>query len=507
MNKVQQLKYNLAQLIFVMNQTKHTFLEWARGTGKSTILGRRISDAVHEMPRSTGIIVGCTYAQIKTRTLPSTIAGLEMHGWKKDVHYLVGKKPPKSWGWPEPYEAPLDYKNSIIWYNGTVINMVSQDNASSSGRGMNVDWVIGDEAALLDETKLETDVHATNRGNLHRIAVYPDGTEREFKDCPLHHSSLLVSSTPITLKGKWIFKMEEQAMIDPDTYTFIRASSYVNAHNLGNEWLKKMKDTMPDFLYRAEILNERITQITDGFYPQLKESLHTYTSHNNNYYTNYSGGIVNCNADSDLDKDKALIVGIDWGANINCMVVCQDHAGQELKVLKNFYVKSPQIFDDLVDDHFAKYYKPHGCKEIHLFYDPTGNINTANNRLTYAEQIKKKFEQYGWQVVLRTRSRKNTDHEVKYQLWNKILREEDDNLPVVRFNIHNCKELWISMINAPAKQGRNETIRKDKKSETSKSIDQAHATHFSDTIDIVVVGMYLDRVNYKHFDGMSISLG
>jgi hypothetical protein len=498
------LEYNIAQYAFIISQKKHTVLNFARGVGKSTIMSRRISDCVHQMPRSTGVIVGCTYAQIKTKTLPSTIKGLEMHGWIKGVHFLVGKRPPKSWGWPTPYEEPLDYKNSIIWYNGTIINLVSQDASASSGRGMNIDWYIADEAALLDYSKLEQEVITTNRSNLHSIAEYPDGTFQEYQYCSLHHSSLLVTSTPITLSGKWIFKFEEMALLKPDEYAFIKANSFVNEKHLGSDWLKMQKEQLTDFMYNAEILNKRVAQVTDGFYPKLNEDIHTYSSFSDKYYKNYTSGPVTCAGDTDLDNDRPLTIGVDWGANINCMVVCQDYGGEELKVLKNFYVKSPKIFDDIVDEQFARYYKPHGKKVIHLYYDPTGNLSTANSRKTYAEQIKETFQKHGWVVILRTTARTNKSHEDKYHLWNKILSGKESNMPKFSMNIHNCKELYISMINAPAKQGRNESIKKDKKSETSKKINQAHATHFSDALDVVVVGMYLDKSNGHHYGGLAI---
>ncbi len=46
------------------------------------------------------------------------------------------------------------------------------------------------------------------------------------------------------------------------------------------------------------------------------------------------------------------------------------------------------------------------------------------------------------------------------------------------------------MNNAPAKQGMHDAIKKDKKSERSKSIEQQHATHFSDAADTIIYGLY-----------------
>lgn len=492
------IEYNIAQLAFVIKRVLITILEWGRGTGKSTILGRAIYDNVIQLPRSTGVMVAETYAQIKTRTLPSTIAGLEQHGLIKDLHYFVGKKPPASWGWPEPYEPPLDYKHCVIFWNGTVMLFLSQDGSAASGRGLNVDWIVGDEAARLDKQKFETDVLLTNRGNKKRKAVYPDGTWKFFEDCPLHHSIVLASSTPVTMSGMWLLDFEEQAILNPDKYVFIRASAEVNRHNLGDEYFETAKATMPKFLYDAEVQNIRIQRIENGFYPMLNENNHCYNDFNPIFYDELKGDQPTCKGDNDIDMDRPLIAGIDWGGNINCMVVCQEH-GHELRFLKNFYVKYPNIIDNLIEDEFVPYYKPHRKKVLYLWYDPSGNAKQANSRKTFAQQVSQLLTKKGWTVKLMTKWGYNEQHEVKYKLWINLLKEQDPKLPAIRFNKSNCRELIVSMTNAPAKQGHNESIKKDKSSEKKKDFPQEKATHLSDAADVVVVGMLLHRLS-QHSD-------
>lgn len=486
-----KLQYNLAQLFFIVNRKLITILEWGRGTGKSTIIGRHISDCVSQMPRSSGALVAETYAQILTRTLPSTIAGLEQHGLFKDIHYFVGRRPPKSWDWPEPYEPPLDYKRCIIFWNGTVLNFISQDH-SSSGRGLNIDWIVGDEAARLNKKKFDTDVLLTNRGNKKRIAHYPDGSWKYFEDCSLHHSILLASSTPVTADGMWILDFEQQALLNPSKYLFLRASAEVNRSNLGDDYFENAKAVMPDFMYDAEVLNIRIKRIDDGFYPLLDEDKHCYNLFD---YTNINDIHTSCNGDADLDKDKPLIIGVDWGSNINCMVVAQqDSDGTEIRIINNLYVKTPKIIDDLIDDEFAPYYKAHKHKVIYFWYDPTGNVSVANSRKTFAEQMQDRLERHGWTVIFMTHTTYNVLHQDKYNLWNELLKNENNKYPDFKINKSNCKELWVSMTTAPAKQGRNESIKKDKASEKKKDLPQEHATHFSDAVDVIIVGMFMDKL-------------
>lgn len=487
-----KIKYNFAQLLFLLTLVKITVLEWGRGTGKSTILAKRIIDCVTSLPRSTGGLVGSSFTQIKSRTLPSTISGLEMHGWFKDVHYVVGKAPPKKWGWPEAYQPPLDYKNAICFYNGTVLVLISQDHSSSSGRGLNLDWVIGDEAALLDKEKFETDVLLTNRGNLNRVAGQDeDGNDILYKDVPLHHSILLASTTPISVTGRWFLAYEEEALRSPKEVCFLRASAHVNMDNLGSDYFKKAKSLMSELLYNAEVLNIRLPKIANSFYPKLDQNKHTYNEFS--YLDIEAKDKRTSFTDEDVDKKQPLICGIDWGSRINTMVVAQGDSSM-LRFVNNLHVDTPNIVDDLIDK-FIRYYSPHECKQLYMFYDPTGNIRTANSRETVAQQVRKRLNKAGWEVYLMTEGFNNEYHEHKYNLWNNILQQEADEItryPKISINLRNCKDLWVSMSTAPAKAGRTGGIVKDKSSEKSKKIEQRHATHYSDGADVIIVGMFSD---------------
>lgn len=488
-----EIKYNVPQLFFIIARQLIKVLIWGRGTGKSTILAKHIIDCVLQMPRSSGALAAETYRQIEARTLPSTIAGLEQHGYLNGVHFFVGKRAPKNYHWPEPYEAPLDAKHAMFWWNGTVIHFLSQD-INSSSRGLNIDWVVADEAARLDEQLFQTDVLLTNRGNKYRMAVYPNGKQRYFKDCPLHHSIVLATSQPITPKGRWVFKYEEQAMLTPGKVFYCEASAEDNRENLGDEYFENAKAIMPDFLYDAEVLNKRIKAIQHGFYPLLDQEVHTYNQYKYDYLP-AGKQLSNCMGDGDLDIDQPLIIGIDWGAKINCLVACQRDV-TTFRVLKNFFVLAPKIINDLAD-MYCDYYAPHNNKVVYCYYDPTGNNRVANSRTTYAEQLKALLVKRGWRVHLMTGRSRNVLHQDKYMLWQEFLTNHDMKYPKFAVNLSNCNELWISMNNAPAKQGLNDAVHKDKKSERDDKIEQQHATHFSDALDVIVVDLFIDKLHQR----------
>lgn len=477
--------------MFILSSAMIRVLEWGRGAGKSTILGRYIIDCVTQMPRSSGVIVASSYSQIKERTLPSTIAGLEQHGIYEGLHFFIGRRPPKSFKWPKPYEDSLDYKHCIIFWNGTILKFVSQDNSSTSSRGLNIDWWLGDEAALLDESKFKTDIILANRGNENRIAEYPDESFKYYKDCSLHHSGVLASSTPTTLAGRWFLKYEQEAIKNSKKVHFIRASAEVNRKNLGDQYFENAKAILSDYMYDAEVRNIRVPRIDNGFYPKLDEGKHTYNPHSYVDFLKVSDRSKRTwRDDTDLKTNQTLIGGVDWGANINTMVIAQGNK-EELRFKNNIYVKSPKIVDDMIKE-FIRYYEGYPTKELYLWYDPTGNNRTANSRETLADQVKNLLSKAGWDVYLMTQGGSNELHEHKFNLWNNILQENKTHLyPKVKFNRSNCTELWISMTSAPAKQGLHDSIKKDKKSERPNSkVPQEHATHFSDAADVIIVGMY-----------------
>jgi hypothetical protein len=307
---------------------------------------------------------------------------------------------------------------------------------------------------------------------------------------------MLASSTPLTIEGQWFFKYEESAKDPKNNTLFLRASAMDNMENLGTDFFENQKAIMPDFLYNAEVLNIRVGKITDGFYPRLNERVHCYNRYNLDFYRNMKEDTtLTCESDDDLDPTKPLICAVDWGANINCMVVCQRN-GNELRFLNSLYVKSPKILDDLAMEEFVPYYEPHKKTNstIHLFYDPSGNVHVANSKQTYAQQFKKVLEKAGWHVELLTRGQYNVEHLAKHNLWNEILTEKEGvprKYPLIRFNKNNCKNLWISMTNAPAKRGTNTPIQKVKTSEKRKGFAQEHATHFSDAADLIIVGLFM----------------
>lgn len=472
---------------------KTIILEWARGTGKSTILGWFIKEAVRQMPKATGILVGETYSQILSRTLPSTKSGLEMVGIYEDIDYVVGKSG-KSLGYDMPFESPSKWENVIHFSNGFILVLVSLD-MPNAGRGLNSSFVIGDEAALLDQERLYNNVQTTNRSTCGGL----------YEDQPLCNAEIYASSVAMTKKGSWFTEMEKEAKSRPWDVIFFKASAYANKHNLSADWFEKMRvRAISKMHYRAEILNIRPKKVSNGFYPQLDPKKHYYRDSYDNAYLESVGlkakrsQIYTCRQDGDVMLGKPLIISIDWG-NIITLTVSQDQ-GEVYRHLKTFFVVSPEIIDDLILNEFCPYYehKKQFNNLIEFYYDRNGNNKTPNSRLTFAEQAVKCLNSKGWKVSTKVRKgSENPPHNDKFIVINYLLKHGGTNgLPEIKINENNCMDLIISLENAPAIEGkRSNTIEKDKRSERSKSLQPEHATHFSDTFDIPLYWKFYKKVH------------
>ncbi len=497
---------------------------WGRGTGKSEgILAPKQAKNVFLMPRSLGVNVGATFQQILTRTLPAIVKAWENRGYKRDQHYFIGQFAPKSWGWARPWHSPLDPKYFIHWISGSGIQLISQDGHGMSN-GISADWIHGDEAKFLDVQKLNTELLPINRGNNHLFGHLPE-----------HHSLVFTSDRPTNSRGAWLlekkklnnpklvetiiniqyevnvlsesmkYATQEQALRIRATINrhevnlallrkkciyYHEASSLDNIHALGIDYLKQMKRNLSDFEFRTSILNQEVFQNSKGFYPNLDEDIHLYESFDyqqfelNGYdFDKYQGNKYL--QDADVVRSAPLDIAIDYGASINFMTVGQEPFPGQYNIINQMFVLHPGTLANVIEQ-FTNYYKPHKRKEVNYYYDHTAIGQKADGSKTWADQVEEKLQAAGW-TVNKIYTGQAPGHEVKYRFFAEMMGEKDTPLPVVRINRTNCPDLIKSMRDAQWLQGR-EGFKKDKSSERRDSVPQQHATHGSDSFDMLVYG-------------------
>lgn len=516
---------NKPQLLVNAISANQTYVVAGRGVGKSSgIAPYWMLSRIKSMPRSAGFMLGSTYQQILTRTLPPILSTLNSIGYVRGVHYVVGVRPPENWP-AQPLVSPEDYKNTVSFANGTIMYLISQDRPGIPN-SLSLCWGVVDEAKYIDMDRFNSDLSPAIRGYRHLFGHLAE-----------YQSILWMTDQPTTPEGQWIWEREklmdsrqikviktiyvslqdarqrraaassESVRLKLDTEVnsleaaynqarmnsvlYIEASALDNIDVLGTDYIRRQHQLLPDISFRTSIMNERMTRIEGGFYAYLDDKRHCYDAYDHSYLDTLSLGdehIADCRHDADIDTTQPLSFACDHGASLNCMVIGQKGKGS-LKVLKNLFVRHPQTSEDLALQ-FCNYYSPLQSKQkrLRFIYDQTAIAQHGKARnINYVQEICAVLRAHGWSVE-EVYIGKTPTHSDRYLLSSKVLRP--DRAPgtlAVIFNRHNTEELRLAMYTAPAETGRRENeVRKDKRSERDDKLPQEKATHLTDAFDLLL---------------------
>lgn len=512
--------FNDPQLYSLAMNTRDEVIVAGRGMGKGAIQAGRLMTNFQGMPGSMGGFVSPSVKRCLTNILPSMLIHLERWGFKRDLHYVVGKRPWKALHWKSPIFTPANWENTISFYNGSVCNIISQDRAGTSN-SMSLDYIIIDEAKFINFEQLKDETFQANRGN-----------EQYFHNFPLHHGMTITSDMPVTKKGNWFLsykddmdkelveaieglvyakwraKRQQKAMpsqadaiqkkidrIDAKL-SFLRSKcllykEYTSIQNLallGEEFIRRAKRDLPPLTFATSIMCKRIEISTDGFYGGMREDVNLYTAPNENVLNLEAlndGAIPNdCRQDSDLDAQLPLIIAFDANANINWLVCGQVGKDGKLRVLKSFFVKYERKIPELLDD-FNDYYRYHRRRQVVFYYDATfvGNSYGTHSEAFY-RMIITGLRRKGWNVKSKYIG-KPMNHILKNDLINRMFRGRAHHLVLI--NRDNNPDLLISITSAGVKNGQ-----KDKSGEKLAETEEdklESRTDGSDAFDTVCIGV------------------
>jgi hypothetical protein len=467
----------IARLFLLATQLTKILIA-GRGFGKSFVNGILILMYVASMPRSRGLFLGATYTQILTNTLLPIKSAWEWFGYYEGIDYVIGKRPPDYF--KKPFMKPDRYDNIITFWNGTTVVLASMDRPELN-RGGNNDWSVTDEALLIKREAYERNISPSIRGS-----------HTSLKGKPGHLTESFTSSMPFGSVGTWLFdKMDEAKDPENDIY-YILGNSWHNRKVLGDEVLKKWKRTMSPITYLIEVMNVRIRQYGNLFYPMLRDE-HWYSdSYNYSYIDSLGYSISDKNKDSRWDKDcnknMPLHISHDWGA-FNCITIDQYHPDiNTVKFLNYMYVSHPRIIDDLAND-FCEYYKHHDKKVVYQWGDKAGNKKEANAKVSNFQQFAAILKKNKWRVIRMKTG--DIPHITRHNFINKCHR---DGHPVnIQYNYNNCNDLRIALESA----GMSPDYKKDKRSENNDSVKPQHATHGTDAHDYRIYWGFYQHAEQK----------
>jgi hypothetical protein len=524
MSKTKQIYFNEPQRLTQLIGANISVIVAGRRTGKTdSIAAPFVLRNMQRMPGSTGGIVVPTFKHGLTNTLPGLFAAWKRWGYIQGVHYVVGRKPPKSFA--KAIIEPSDYEHVISFYNGSVAVIISQDRPGSSN-SLTLSWLLIDEAKFIDYEKLKDETFPANGG----IKSY-------FGKHSFNHSIMILSDMPQTQKGSWFLhykdKMDEE-LIDTIKATiyeiwktkervrrlkdegkavpkylkrYLRTldtnlnkmrsvavyykeySSIENLQLLGENYIKQMKRDLTPKTFQTSILCQRIGIAKDGFYSSMREG-HKYNASDFEYLDslgyNFAPEAMDCRADKDINPLAPICIGMDYNANINWIVAGQPE-GRRLNIIKSFYVKFERKIPALVEE-FCNYYAHHQNKTVVYYYDTTAlGANYAVNEQDFHWVVCHEFEKRGWQVedvYLGNPMR----HDEKYLLINQGFAGKQRLMPF--FNRQNNDDLILAIQTAGVVRGRN-GFRKDKGGEKLDETEEnllEHRTDGTDAFDTLYIG-------------------
>ena len=519
-----QIYFNEPQRLTQLIGANISVIVAGRRTGKTdSIAAPFVLRNMQRMPGSTGGIVVPTFKHGLTNTLPGLFAAWKRWGYIQGVHYVVGRKPPKSFA--KAIIEPSDYEHVISFYNGSVAVIISQDRPGSSN-SLTLSWLLVDEAKFIDYEKLKDETFPANGG----IKSY-------FGKHSFNHSIMILSDMPQTQKGSWFLhykdKMDEE-LIDTIKATiyeiwktkervrrlksegkavpkylkrYLRTldtnlnkmrsvavyykeySSIENLQLLGENYIKQMKRDLTPKTFQTSILCQRIGIAKDGFYSSMREG-HKYNASDFEYLDSlgydFAPEAMDCRADKDINPLAPICIGMDYNANINWIVAGQPE-GRRLNIIKSFYVKFERKIPALVEE-FCNYYSHHQNKTVVYYYDTTAlGANYAVNEQDFHWVVCHEFEKRGWQVedvYLGNPMR----HDEKYLLINQGFAGKQRLMPF--FNRQNNDDLILAIQTAGVVRGRN-GFRKDKGGEKLDETEEnllEHRTDGTDAFDTLYIG-------------------
>ena len=531
MNKVY---FNKPQRLTQLIGANISVIVAGRRTGKTdSIAAPFVLRNMQRMPGSTGGIVVPTFKHGLTNTLPGLFAAWKRWGFIRGVHYVIGRKPPKTFA--KPIIEPAEYEHVISFYNGSCAVIISQDRPGSSN-SLTLSWLLIDEAKFIDYNRLKEETLPAN-----------GGIKSHFGKHSCNHSILILSDMPQTQKGSWflhykdkmdvevirgieglvydIWKLKERmksikasgkdvqkALVyqlrhkDKQLHQLRSVATYYKEYSsienlqlLGENYIRQMKRDLTPLTFQTSILCQRIGIAKDGFYSSMREK-HKYDASNFEYldqvaqsfYADEQCSMVNgqCSMDSRADRDinplAPICIGMDYNANINWIVAGQP-SGRRLNVLKSFYVKFERKLPALIDD-FCSYYQFHQNKTVVFYYDTTAlGSNYAVNEQDFRWVIIHEFERHGWtvnDVYLGNPMR----HDEKYLLINQAFAGKQRLMPF--FNRQNNDDLILAIQAAGVTRGRN-GFHKNKAGEKLAESEEdllEHRTDGTDAFDTLFIG-------------------
>jgi len=447
-----------------------------RGFGKTTLLAILIFEFVRAHPRGRAALVGPEIKGLKNRIWPGIQGKLEAMGLQEDIHFVVGKAPPKNW--VKAYSPPKDPKSCVFFVNGVVLDMVGMKN-KTSGRGPSYDALFGDEFLHVDQEKFEGQVVPAVRGSHHRRSKIPCEWHRPkwgkvinekgkyfwvfaWKDSPFFQLIALFSSMP-SYTNPWIYEEYKNAEAkEIEGYKFsplyFEGTWRDNLAVLGEYYYgqQKMRIRLKR-MFDIEIDNKPPVKRGKKFYSRFNASKHVLLT-------------------DPYDEKRMLYLSWDFGSFTSLVVLQYDREKKIIYAIREYF-----SYEGLVSQCLALFeaeFQDHQERLIVMSGDVNGLFTRSpkNNTTNLFQEAETTLRALKWRVIMTSR-RVNPPHATKHSQINKAL-EEKELFPKLRFYEYGCHQLIFCLSDVNLK----DKYQKDKSGEANSQNPEEEA-HVTDAYD------------------------
>lgn len=484
---------NRMQLLVHLVDANRIVVEAGRGTGKTEgVTGPRTIRVASSMPGETAGFGHSTYIRLMSIIIPELISfyrsprGVDGQPLLREgIDFVYGEKDlPKHFC--RPRYPILHPEHSIVFANGFNIRLVSTDQPDSIA-GANIVHFFFEEMKHSDGEKVRSrifpamrvgrlgasEVHKspyyggfTGVSDTARVALgedawftkYADQMDRQLVEDIITLSLHVNKAMAAVQRGQDVERNRRvidryQPLLDDmrrDCLFYLRVSTFVNSEVLGSKFFTDNFSNLSMSEFLTSICSIHDMDYENMFFDRFSTEKHLYED-SYKYKDLMSRTLKDTfTIDSSYlkyyDPDARIILGNDPGSFASLVVAQEKKTANELRVLKEFFVYSPEDIEDMAA-RFDAFFSSARNRHVDLYYDRAGNKrNERRVNETDARELKAQLEARGWRVNLKNLGQATIYHWQHYYLWRRLLSNDERKVPRILIDYNECPNLVSAMI-------------------------------------------------------------
>jgi len=504
---------SVAQILIKLADPTFLYAELGRASGKTShILAPRIDRVQNDMPGAVLLLGAPTYKLIADTIVPGILQYFK-ENYERGIYFEVGKKPRDHF--KECCEYIDDWKHTISFHNGAVIQFVSADRPESA-LGKNGAHLFVDEMLRISEEKFTNRVMQALRadrskfGHSHYFmgvtgtSSSPDMETDETWFLPYEKNmnkelieSIQEIAYHIDLRYADLFKAQNELNIEEvnkcqafiarweerirefrrgETY-YIRASSFSNIKILGIEYIENQIKSLKNVdELNSSIFAVRKNKVKDRFFGKFGKQHLFDDGYEYKFIDKQAIDAIDRHTSKNLkycDPNEPLYVGYDPGPFSSLIVAQRNKKEKKFRIIKTFYAIHPDQQQEIADQ-FAAFFINHKRKVIFLHYDRAANQRDPKYRDYYklmgdisdtdAILLKEYLDGNRWNVQLMSLGAPVIFYSQHYRLLSKLFGKNDGTRDDILVDEFECEDLVSSINMSPLKRNEGKIIL-DKSSE------------------------------------------